>query len=90
MTVLSVSVKLKEGLKVTGSRTYEIPYTRFRFVNCLNIPSAKQNEVFIGIIQELEEKTILKIHALNLQESSKLIDEESLAYKIEKTNLLSF
>lgn len=54
LTVLSVSVKSKEGLRIQNSRTYEIPYTRFRFVNILNLPSAKDSEVYIGIIQELE------------------------------------
>jgi hypothetical protein len=48
----------------------------------LNFSTTKDSEVYVGIVQELEEKTILKIHALNIQESSRLIDEESLSFKI--------
>jgi hypothetical protein len=43
LTVLNVSVKSKEGLTIMGTRSYEIPYTRFRYVNCLSVPSVKDS-----------------------------------------------
>jgi hypothetical protein len=76
----------KQGILVDSRNIthYKIPYMRYRYIGWVrNLKYSK----LIGIIEENEEKTILKVHNLDHKLG---ITAESVEWKMEKINMLQF
>jgi hypothetical protein len=71
------------GLKILKTKEMLLPYVQYRYVNWITSKKSK----LLGIIDEIEEKTILKIHNLDHLNA---ISVENLVYEREKVNMSEF